>query len=227
MQTTAENKIRTLPVMEAFYTIQGEGFHQGRAAYFIRLGGCDVGCVWCDVKESWDASKHPQKTIEEIVEEAKKTVGNLQLAANNELQTANWKLQTQNIAVITGGEPLMHDCADLTKALRGAGFRTHIETSGSSALRGNWDWVCFSPKKFKEPLPEIFDAADELKIVVFNKSDFEWAEKYEALVSSKCRLFLQPEWSKSSIVTPLIIDYIKQNPQWEFSLQLHKYIHVP
>jgi organic radical activating enzyme len=227
MQTTAENKIRTLPVMEAFYTIQGEGFHQGRAAYFIRLGGCDVGCVWCDVKESWDASKHPQKTIEEIVEEAKKTVGNLQLAANNELQTANWKLQTQNIAVVTGGEPLMHDCADLTKALHGAGFRTHIETSGSSALRGNWDWVCFSPKKFKEPLPEIFDAADELKIVVFNKSDFEWAEKYEALVSSKCRLFLQPEWSKSSIVTPLIIDYIKQNPQWEFSLQLHKYIHVP
>ncbi len=216
-----------LPVMEAFYTIQGEGFHQGRAAYFIRLGGCDVGCVWCDVKESWDASKHPQKTIDEIVSEAKKAVGNLQLAVSNELPTANWKLEAQNIVVITGGEPLMHDCSELTKALHSQDFRTHIETSGSSPLSGEWDWICFSPKKFKEPLPEIFDTADELKVVVFNKSDFEWAEKYARLVSTKCRLFLQPEWSKSSTITPMIIDYIKQNPQWEFSLQLHKYIHVP
>ncbi|HLK29800.1 MAG TPA: 7-carboxy-7-deazaguanine synthase QueE [Puia sp.] len=227
MQSIIENNIQTLPVMEAFYTLQGEGFHQGRAAYFIRLGGCDVGCVWCDVKESWDAGKHPVKTIEEIVNEARKAVGSWQLASSNEPQTTNRKPQTTNIAIITGGEPLMHDCTQLTKSLRSAGFSTHIETSGSSPLSGDWDWICFSPKKFKAPTPEIFETADELKVVVFNKSDFEWAEKNATLVSPKCKLFLQPEWSKSSVVTPLIIDYIKQNPQWEFSLQLHKYIHVP
>ena len=219
MLITTENKTQSLPVMESFYTIQGEGFHQGRAAYFIRLGGCDVGCIWCDVKDSWDANKHPQKTIEEIVENAKSEVGSRQLSDIGH--------PSSNIAIITGGEPLMHDCNELTKALNSAGFRTHIETSGSHPLTGNWDWICFSPKKFKEPLPEILDAAHELKIIIFNKSDFEWAEKYASLVSPKCKLFLQPEWSKSSIVTPLIIDYIKQNPQWEFSLQLHKYINVP
>jgi 7-carboxy-7-deazaguanine synthase len=219
MQTITENNIQPLPVMEAFYTLQGEGYHQGRAAYFVRLGGCDVGCVWCDVKDSWDESKHPRKKVKEIVEEANKAVGSHQSSVIGHRSSA--------IAVITGGEPLMHDCSDLTKALQSAGFRTHIETSGTYPLSGDWDWICFSPKKFKEPLPEIFEAADELKVVVFNKSDFQWAEKYEALVSSKCKLFLQPEWSKSAVVTPMIIDYIKQNPQWEFSLQLHKYIHVP
>ena len=232
MQITTENKTQSLPVMESFYTIQGEGFHQGRAAYFIRLGGCDVGCVWCDVKDSWDASKHPQKTIEEIVENAKREVGSLELRVESpelraEHRQSDIQHRTSNIAIITGGEPLMHDCGELTKALHSAGFRTHIETSGSHPLSGDWDWICFSPKKFKAPLPEILEAADELKIVIFNKTDFEWAEKYAALVSPKCRLFLQPEWSKSSVITPLIIDYIKQNPQWEFSLQLHKYIHVP
>jgi organic radical activating enzyme len=195
------------PVMESFYTLQGEGYHQGKAAYFIRLGGCDVGCVWCDVKESWEASKHPLQTIDEIVSGASAWPGRM--------------------AVITGGEPLMHNLNELTSALHAAGFQTNIETSGAWPMSGSWDWICLSPKKFKAPLPEILPLANELKVVVFNKSDFEWAEKYAALVSPTCKLFLQPEWSKSATVTPLIIDYIKENPRWEFSLQLHKYIHVP
>lgn len=193
--------------MEAFYTLQGEGYHQGKAAYFIRLGGCDVGCVWCDVKESWNANAHPLKTINEIVDEAKKFRGKL--------------------VVVTGGEPLMHDLTELTNALHKVGFQTNIETSGSSPLSGDWDWICLSPKKFKEPLPEILPKAHELKVVVFNRSDFDWAEKYAALVSQGCKLYLQPEWDKASIVTPMIIDYIKSNPQWELSLQIHKYINVP
>jgi organic radical activating enzyme len=208
MQTgISETITAVLPVMESFYTIQGEGYHQGKAAYFIRLAGCDVGCVWCDVKESWDEEKHPLKKISEIVSEAASQPGRL--------------------AVVTGGEPLMHDCSALTLALHDAGFFTNIETSGSSPLSGEWDWICLSPKKFKAPLPEIVPLANELKVVIFNKSDFAWAEKYAALVSPGCKLYLQPEWEKSAIVTPLIIEYIKQNPQWEFSLQIHKYIHVP
>jgi len=203
----AELVLDALPVMEAFYTIQGEGFHQGKAAYFIRLGGCDVGCVWCDVKESWDANNHPIKTIHQIVEEA--------------------KVFPARLVVITGGEPLLHELTQLTDALHEAGFTTHIETSGSSALSGHWEWICLSPKKFKAPLPEILEKAHELKIVIFNKSDFDWAEKYAALVSKNCKLYLQPEWNKASIVTPLIIDYIKSHPQWELSLQIHKYINVP
>jgi len=203
----AELVLDALPVMEAFYTIQGEGFHQGKAAYFIRLGGCDVGCVWCDVKESWDANNHPIKTIHQIVEEA--------------------KVFPARLAVITGGEPLLHELTQLTDALHEAGFDTNIETSGSSALSGHWEWICLSPKKFKAPLPEILEKAHELKVVIFNKSDFNWAEKYAALVSKNCKLYLQPEWNKASIVTPLIIDYIKSHPQWELSLQIHKYINVP
>lgn len=196
-----------LPVMESFYTLQGEGFHQGKAAWFIRLGGCDVGCVWCDVKESWDVSKHPVRSVGSIVEEALKNPG--------------------KIAVITGGEPLLHNLDELTAALHENGIQTHLETSGSSLLSGQWDWICLSPKKFKFPLPEILPAANELKVVIFNKSDFEWAEKYAAQVNPDCKLYLQPEWDRSAIVTPLIIDYIKANPQWELSLQLHKYINVP
>ena len=193
--------------MESFYTIQGEGFHQGKAAYFIRLGGCDVGCVWCDVKGSWDVSKHPQVEIDQIVRQAMNFPGRL--------------------AVITGGEPLMHDCACLTKALHKQGFQTNIETSGAYPLSGEWDWICLSPKKFKPPLPGILEIANELKVVIYNKSDFDWAEKYARLVSHDCKLFLQPEWEKSLDMTPLIIDFIKSNPKWEFSMQLHKYIHVP
>jgi 7-carboxy-7-deazaguanine synthase len=196
-----------LPVMESFYTLQGEGYHQGKAAWFIRLGGCDVGCVWCDVKESWDASKHPLKTVDEIVQEAAQHPG--------------------RIAVVTGGEPLMHQLDTLTEALRENGFQTHLETSGSSPLSGHWDWICLSPKKFKFPVPEILPQANELKVVIFNKSDFDWAEKHAAAVSPGCKLYLQPEWDKSDAITPLIIDYIKNNPQWELSLQLHKYINVP
>jgi 7-carboxy-7-deazaguanine synthase len=196
-----------LPVMESFYTLQGEGYHQGKAAWFIRLGGCDVGCVWCDVKESWDASKHPLKTVDEIVQAAAQHPG--------------------RIAVVTGGEPLMHQLDTLTEALRENGFQTHLETSGSSPLSGHWDWICLSPKKFKFPVPEILPQANELKVVIFNKSDFDWAEKHAAAVSPGCKLYLQPEWDKSDAITPLIIDYIKNNPQWELSLQLHKYINVP
>jgi len=197
----------SLPVMEDFYTLQGEGFHQGKAAYFIRLGGCDVGCVWCDVKDSWDTEKHPKLKIESLKSKVKKTPA--------------------EIVVITGGEPLMHDLTELTKELQAAGLKTHIETSGAHPLSGSWDWICLSPKKFKAPLPGIVPLANELKIVVFNKSDFDWAEKYAALVSPSCKLFLQPEWDKSAEITPLIIEYIKAHPQWELSLQIHKYINVP
>ncbi len=196
-----------LPVMESFYTLQGEGFHQGKAAYFIRLGGCDVGCVWCDVKESWDKEVHPLLRIQDIVANAKNNPGRL--------------------AVITGGEPLMHNLDELANALHEHGFETNIETSGSHPISGKWDWICLSPKKFKEPLADILPKANELKIIVFNKSDFSWAEKYAALVSNECKLYLQPEWSKAAEVTPLIVDYIKANPQWELSLQIHKYINVP
>ena len=217
----------TLPVMESFYTIQGEGYYQGSAAYFIRLGGCDVGCVWCDVKDSWDAATHPQYTVSKIVEEA---LGSLPLTINRQLTADNSQRLTVNhnvIAVITGGEPLMHHLDELTNSLKAKGFRTNIETSGSSPLSGNWDWICLSPKKFKAPLPEVVPFANELKIVVFNKHDFEWAETFAAQVPANCKLYLQPEWDKAAIVTPLIVDYIKQNPKWELSLQLHKYINVP
>jgi organic radical activating enzyme len=198
---------RQLPVMEAFYSIQGEGFHQGKAAYFIRLGGCDVGCVWCDVKDSWDESRHPMQSVSTIVGNALGHPGRL--------------------AIVTGGEPLMHDCSALTAVLHRSGFSTNIETSGAYPLSGEWDWICLSPKKFKAPLPGILPLANELKVVIFNKTDFDWGEKYASLVSPGCKLFLQPEWSKSATITPLIIDYIKDHPKWEFSLQLHKYIHVP
>ncbi|HEY1019588.1 MAG TPA: 7-carboxy-7-deazaguanine synthase QueE [Sediminibacterium sp.] len=197
----------SLPVMEAFYTIQGEGFHQGRAAYFIRLGGCDVGCVWCDVKDSWDATRHPQKSVEEIVAAAETFTGRL--------------------AVITGGEPLLHNLDALTNALHAAGFETNMETSGSSPLSGEWDWICLSPKKFKAPVPAIIPLANELKVVIFNKHDFAWAETYAAQVNKHCKLYLQPEWDKAAEMTPLIIEYIKAHPQWELSLQVHKYINVP
>jgi len=195
------------PVMEMFYSLQGEGYHQGKAAFFIRLAGCDVGCVWCDVKDSWDASKHPVLSIEEIVSAALAHPGRL--------------------AIVTGGEPLLHELAPLTSALKAAGFQTNIETSGSSPMSGDWDWVCLSPKKFKAPLAENLPLASELKVVVFNHSDFEWAEQHAKLVSADCKLYLQPEWDKQAQMTPLAIDYVKAHPQWELSAQLHKYIQVP
>lgn len=197
----------TLPVMEHFYTLQGEGVHQGKAAYFIRLAGCDVGCVWCDVKDSWDATKHPLKDVPDLVEAVKQTPA--------------------RIVVVTGGEPLLHDLRFLTQSLHQAGLRTHIETSGSSPLSGEWDWITLSPKKFKAPLPEVVAHAHELKVVVFHQSDFAWAETWAKKVPPSCRLFLQPEWDKAAFITPRIIEYIKQHPQWQLSLQIHKYINVP
>lgn len=193
--------------MEHFYTLQGEGYHQGKAAYFIRLGGCDVGCIWCDVKESWDVEKHPKYEVGNLMSEIRKTPA--------------------EIVVITGGEPLMHNLDGLTKELQAAGLKTHIETSGAYPLSGSWDWICLSPKKFKVPLSEVILHASELKVVIYNKSDFDWAEKYAALVSPGCKLYLQPEWDKAARMTPLIIDYIKACPKWELSLQIHKYINVP
>ena len=193
--------------MEQFYSIQGEGFYQGHAAYFIRVGGCDVGCVWCDVKDSWDASTHPEVEIASIVESTKTSGATL--------------------AVITGGEPAMYNLDELTASLQAKGIKTNIETSGAYPLTGKWDWVCLSPKKFKAPVDSVLQQADELKIIVFNKSDFEWAEKYAALVTPNCELFLQPEWSKEKEMTPLIIEYVKQNPKWKISLQIHKYMNIP
>lgn len=193
-----------LPVMEHFYSVQGEGFHQGRAAYFVRLGGCDVGCVWCDVKESWDVDAHPKMEIDEIISTIKNT-------------------QT-DFAVITGGEPLMHNCEELTAALSKNNIETAIETSGAYTITGNWDWICLSPKKFKAPLSEVLQQANELKVVVYNKSDFEWAEEHRQQVGPNCKLFLQPEWSKEKEMSALIVDYIKENPAWKISLQIHKYL---
>jgi 7-carboxy-7-deazaguanine synthase len=193
--------------MEHFYTLQGEGAHVGKAAYFIRLGGCDVGCVWCDVKESWDASKHPVMSTDEIVAAAMK--------------------HPCRLAVITGGEPAMYDLTALCNALHEGGFNVHIETSGAYPLIGDLDWVTLSPKKFKAPIEENMQKADELKIVVFNRSDFKWAEEHAAKVSAVCKPYLQPEWGKKEEVTPMIIEYIQQHPQWQLSLQAHKYINIP
>ena len=196
-----------LPLMEDFYTIQGEGFYQGHAAYFIRLGGCNVGCVWCDVKESWDATAHPLCHIADILQRA--------ISSGTK------------IAVVTGGEPAMYNLSLLTKELKSFGMRTHIETSGVYPLSGTWDWVCFSPKKFKEPDASILSKADELKIVIYNKSDFSWAEEFAERVDSSCKLFLQPEWSREKEMLPLIIEYVKANPRWQVSLQIHKYMNIP
>jgi 7-carboxy-7-deazaguanine synthase len=201
------NNSYTYPVMESFYTLQGEGFHQGKAAWFLRLGGCDVGCVWCDVKESWDASKHPQRTVQEIVTEVKST-------------------PTQ-LVVITGGEPLMHNCKPITEQLKKEGLSTNIETSGAYPLTGVWDWICVSPKKFKAPLPDVLAMANELKVVVYHPSDFDWAEQHAQQVNPNCVLYLQPEWSKRNTMSPLIIEYIKNNPKWQISLQTHKYLEIP
>jgi 7-carboxy-7-deazaguanine synthase len=197
---------KMLPLMEEFYTIQGEGYHTGKAAYFIRVGGCDVGCHWCDVKESWNAELHPPTLANTIVDHAKKY---------------------SDTVVITGGEPLMWSMDYLTKKLQQHGIKTHIETSGAYSFSGSWDWFCLSPKKTKLPLEEVYKEADELKIIVFNKSDFKFAEEQAAKVGSNCELFLQPEWSKKEKMTELIVDYVMKNPKWKISLQTHKYLNIP
>ncbi|WP_089319126.1 7-carboxy-7-deazaguanine synthase QueE [Pontibacter ummariensis] len=196
-----------LPLMEAFYTIQGEGANTGTAAYFIRLGGCDVGCHWCDVKESWDAEQHPLTLTEDIVSAANSYPG--------------------KTVVITGGEPLLYNLAPLTSQLQQEGIKTLVETSGAYPVSGNWDWVCLSPKKFKAPDASVYPFADELKVVIFNKSDFKWAEAHAAQVGEHCKLYLQPEWSKAADLMPLIVEYVKQNPKWRVSLQTHKYMDIP
>ena len=196
-----------LPLMELYYTLQGEGMYVGKAAIFVRLAGCDVGCAWCDVKESWPIDAHPDQTVEAIVAEC-----------------ASFNCKT---VVITGGEPLMYQLDYLTEQLKVAGMNTHIETSGAYPLSGDWDWICLSPKKFKKPLPSVLKKAQELKVVVFNKSDFEWAQEYAALVSEDCALLLQPEWSKKEQMLPQMVDFVKLNPEWRISIQTHKYMGIP
>ena len=195
-----------LPLMEAFYTLQGEGYHKGSAAYFIRIGGCDVGCHWCDVKESWDAEKHPPTHIDTIVTNAKKY---------------------SDTIVITGGEPLMWDMQPLTTALLEKGMKIHIETSGAYEITGHWDWFCLSPKKNKLPTDEAAARADELKVIIYNKDDFRFAEEQAQRVGKDCVLYLQPEWSKRDTMMPIMVDYVLTNPQWKVSLQTHKYLNIP
>lgn len=194
-----------LPLMEAFYSLQGEGFYKGTAAYFIRLGGCDVGCHWCDVKESWAAEAHPLVPVDTIVTDA---------------------LAHSKTMIITGGEPLMWNLDLLTEKLRAAGARTHIETSGAHPLSGTFDWICLSPKKIKRPVGDVLQKANELKMVIYNNNDFLFAEEMAAQVSPDCLLYLQPEWSKRNKVIPKIVDYVMAHPQWKASLQMHKYLDI-
>ena len=196
----------SLPLMEAFYTLQGEGYHKGSAAYFIRIGGCDVGCHWCDVKESWDSNLHPPTEVSTIVRDAKKYA---------------------DTVVVTGGEPLMWTMDPLCNSLHELGIQIHIETSGAYPISGTWDWFCLSPKKNKLPIEEAYDCADELKMIVYNNDDLKFAEEQAAKVGSKCKLYLQPEWSRREKAIPLIVDYVLQNPKWKVSLQTHKYLNIP
>jgi len=209
MQKEIQNLVSSgemLPLMEEFYTIQGEGYHKGTAAYFVRIGGCDVGCHWCDVKESWNAELHPPTGIKSIAENA-----------------SNYS----NTVVVTGGEPLMWNMGPLTSMFKKKGMQVHIETSGAYSLTGTWDWICLSPKKNKLPQLEIYKVAQELKIIVFNKDDFRFAEEQSVLVNENCILYLQPEWSNREKMIPLLVDYVMKNPKWKVSLQTHKYLNIP
>ena len=202
----AVEKGTLLPLMEAFYTLQGEGYHKGSAAYFIRIGGCDVGCHWCDVKESWDAERHPPTPIDQIVSNAK---------------------SYSDTVVVTGGEPLMWNMDPLCQALHQLEIQVHIETSGAYPVTGSWDWFCLSPKKNKLPIDQAYACADELKMIIYNKDDFKFAEQQAERVGAECKLFLQPEWSRREKVMPLIVEYVLQNPRWKASLQTHKYLNIP
>lgn len=198
--------LEKLPIHETFYSLQGEGAHTGTPAHFIRLAGCDVGCVWCDVNDSWDIAKEQYHTIGSIVDEAKESAS--------------------EVVIVTGGEPTMHSLVTLTSELKEAGKKTHIETAGTSELTGEWDWVCFSPKKFKKPLPSIYEKAHELKVVIFHPSDIQWAEEHASKINSDCKLFLQLEWSKKEKLFPIVFEYIKNNPRWQLSVQTHKYLSI-
>ncbi|WP_422614488.1 7-carboxy-7-deazaguanine synthase QueE [Ascidiimonas aurantiaca] len=203
---TLVDKGEMLPLMEEFYTIQGEGFHKGTAAYFIRVGGCDVGCHWCDVKESWNAAVHPPTATKDIVANAAKF---------------------SDTIVVTGGEPLTWDMGPLTAGLKEKGLKIHIETSGAYPLTGIWDWICLSPKKVKLPLQEIYPKANELKVIIYNHNDFQFAEEQASKVSDSCILYLQPEWSRREKMIPHIVNYVMKNPKWKVSLQTHKYLNIP
>ena len=205
--SVSSTSAQLLPVMEHFYTIQGEGYYQGRAAYFVRLGGCDVGCPWCDVKESWDADAHPLHTVATIV---------------------GYVMESgAKICVITGGEPLLYNLHELTKQLRTNGVRSHVETSGAYSARGSFDWITVSPKRYKPPVDSILPIANELKVVINHRNDLRWAEQYAAQVSSSCKLYLSPEWEQQEEMAPMLIEYVKEHQQWEISLQIHKYLNVP
>jgi 7-carboxy-7-deazaguanine synthase len=197
----------SVPLMEMFDTIQGEGFHYGKAAFFIRTAGCDVGCHWCDVKESWPEDQHPRISFDKIIAEVDKSHA--------------------EIIVLTGGEPMMHDLDILTDALKQKGKKIHIETSGAYPLTGEFEWICFSPKKFKEPRNEYYNEAHELKVVIYHPSDLTWAEQHSLKMHAGAKLFLQPEWSRRDQIMPMIVDYIKANPKWRISLQTHKYLNIP
>ena len=201
------NSSKELPIMEYFYTIQGEGFYSGRAAFFIRTAGCDVGCVWCDVKESWDADKHPLQSIDFLIDEVQKS--------------------GTKLVVITGGEPAMYDLTTITNKIKVLNIEVAIETSGCYNLIGDIDWYCFSPKKFKSPVEEAYLKASELKVVISHPSDFEWAEGHATKINHSCKLYLQPEWSKQERFLPEIIEYVKKHPKWRISLQTHKFMNIP
>ncbi len=196
-----------IPLMEDFYSLQGEGFYSGRAAYFIRYAGCDVGCVWCDVKESWDKEAHPEVELNTLIQRVKDS--------------------GTDFVVITGGEPAMYDLTTITEALHAENIEIAIETSGAYKIVGNFDWICLSPKKFKMPIEENYAIATELKMIIFNKSDFKWAEELQAKVSDKCILYMQPEWDKSKEMLPLMVDYVKEHVEWNVSLQTHKFLNIP
>ncbi|MEI6899481.1 MAG: 7-carboxy-7-deazaguanine synthase QueE [Bacteroidota bacterium] len=193
--------------MEEFYSLQGEGYHTGSAAYFTRIGGCDVGCSWCDIKESWDASKYPPVDVDKIVRNA--------------------AIAEAKAVVVTGGEPLLYNLDYFCRELKKAGIKTYLETSGSSPLSGEWDWICLSPKKHAPPLPEICSLANELKVIIEEPEDFSWAEENIKYLNPVCLKYLQPEWSERETITPLITEYIKKNPSWKISIQSHKFIGIP
>ena len=195
-----------IPLMESFLSIQGEGFYSGKSSYFLRIGGCDVGCHWCDVKESWDPDAHPIIPTNKIV---------------------NDSIEYSDTIVITGGEPLMWDMTPLTNGLRSNNKKVHIETSGAYKLTGTWDWICLSPKKRMNPLDEIYQVADELKVIIYNNDDLKFAEQQADKTNSKAHLFLQPEWDKRDKMIPIMVDYVKNNPKWKISLQTHKYLNIP
>jgi len=198
---------RQLPLVEEFFTVQGEGFHTGKAAYFIRIGGCDVGCSWCDTRFSWNPDIHPLIDTDIIIKHAIDS-------------------GTDSV-VVTGGEPLMWNLDYLCNGLKKNKICTFIETSGAYRLTGTWDWICLSPKMNMPPGAEICGIADELKVIIAKEDDLEWAEKYRRLVNENCRLFLQPEWSRFNTITPILVSYVKRNPYWRISIQSHKFMHIP